>query len=785
MTNERTNNIWSVYRAVLLLIPPLIFFTDLTRNPYYVQIVLLQALVVLPFLYYLFKLFRQPAVVLEIKLTPLDLPLLLFYLWTIISWLINLSGVWPNEYWRWSAYSEGLKRFLFNISNVLLVYYLAFYFVKKEEYHRVIHLTFWAGFIAAAYGILQYFYIEPIWPRVLNPFGGRSVSTFGNPNFMSSYLIMLLPLLFIYYLRAEKSSSRRLYFIMMLTYLGSVICTLTRSSWLGLLGEMVIVGMFLPKELLARKKNILLPLAIAAVLIVFFWPHNINISEKYSSAVARRIQETTEMVKTVYAPSHQRLLIWSCAWMMVKDFPVYGRGWGLFELFYPLYQARCLFLPQYRGLRTHANNAHDEILEIVSQTGIVGLGLYLLYIVVIFIVWKKLVQQKNDWEQNLAVALGASVFGMLLDNSVNVSLYFAVPAFLYWWHLGLLMQLGQWPKKKIVLANWSRLIILLLMIGGILLVRRYWRNFLGEINYFTGFKLSKSNQVQFARQYLEKAHRYQRLEVNNNYELGNTYARLGMLPEAIWAYEEALRANSGYDEIYFNLATVYSQMKNIPKAIDNYTGSLRINPLSREAYGALGNIFLSQPEYLNDKVEKFFQQSVYFYPENKDFWNNLGYFYVRTGNPGAAQGAFHQALAIDPDFTVARRNLANVLKQLGKSDKEIIRAEELNQKIQEAVRAQNWPQALSLAQELKKLEPDSIRANFYLANLLFTSGRFSEAATIYQEILQKHPENIVVRTNLALLYTELKQENLARQEWEKILALDPGNETARKHLGRK
>jgi len=83
------------------------------------------------------------------------------------------------------------------------------------------------------------------------------------------------------------------------------------------------------------------------------------------------------------------------------------------------------------------------------------------------------------------------------------------------------------------------------------------------------------------------------------------------------------------------------------------------------------------------------------------------------------------------------------------------------------------------------LEPDSIRANFYLANLLFTSGRFSEAATIYQEILQKHPENIVVRTNLALLYTELKQENLARQEWEKILALDPGNETARKYLGRK
>lgn len=490
------------------------------------------------------------------------------------------------------------------------------------------------------------------------------------------------------------------------------------------------------------------------------------------------------MTRAVYAPSHQRFLIWSCAWMMLKDFPVFGRGWGLFELFYPFYQARCLFLPQYRGLRTHANNAHNEVLEILSQTGITGMGLYILYVVVIFIVWKKLIRQKDSWEQNLAVAFGASLFGMLLDNTVNVSLYFAVPAFLYWWHLGLLMQLGNWPRKKIVLPDFSRMFSVLFFIGGFLIIWRLWRNFLGEVNYFAGFKLSKSNQVQFASYYLEKAHRYQRLEVNNNYELGNTYARLDRLKEAIWAYEEALRANCGYDEIYFNLATVYNQTKNIPEAVKNYTLSLRINPLSREAYAALGNIFLSNPEYLNDDVEKFFQQTVYFYPENKDFWNNLGYFYVKRANFGAAQGAFRQALAIDPDFLVAKKNLINVLNQMGKTDQNLVRIEELFQKLDKEIESKNWPRALEIAKELKKLQPNSLRVNFYLANILFTVGRFNEAIELYQEILQKHPDNIAVRTNLALVYTELKQEENARKEWEYILAHDPNNELAKKYLRR-
>ncbi|UPT75909.1 MAG: hypothetical protein M0D55_09705 [Elusimicrobiota bacterium] len=56
-----------------------------------------------------------------------------------------------------------------------------------------LHLAFAAGFLASLYGVAQYFNKEIVWPVVLNPYGGRAVSTFGNPNFLSTYNAALMP----------------------------------------------------------------------------------------------------------------------------------------------------------------------------------------------------------------------------------------------------------------------------------------------------------------------------------------------------------------------------------------------------------------------------------------------------------------------------------------------------------------------------------------------------------------------------------------------------------------
>ena len=300
---------------------------------------------------------------------------------------------------------------------------------------------------------------------------------------------------------------------------------------------------------------------------------------------------------------------------MIAERPVIGKGWGCFELFYPFYQGRHLFLNVYRNFRTHANNTHNEILEIWSQTGTVGFGIYLWFLVTVFASGLYLIKNLQGQKRFLAIGLTASITGMLADNMLNVSLHFATPAFLYWWNIGLLISLFNLKDMSISLKSiLSRVIVFIIIISGCIVIIRYTKNFLGEMHYFNGFKLKQSS-LQEAIVELETAHRFQRFEVNNNYELANAYARTNDRDKAIETYKEALRANAGYDEIYFNLATILSQNGKIKDAAPEYTRSLYLNPTSLESYAALGSIFLQTPDFYSKAGCLLFKQAVFFFPE--------------------------------------------------------------------------------------------------------------------------------------------------------------------------
>lgn len=762
---------------ILLTIPPIVFFTDLTRNPYYFQIVFLNALTVFIWLWFLYKAILSGK--LSIKTSSLDITILVFFVVATLSWLFNLYENFSNVYLRYSSFSEGLKRWLFLVTNAILVYYIPLNFLEDESFRKkTFNVLFFVGFIAALYGIFQFLGIEFIWPQKLNPFGGRSVSTFGNPNFLSSYIVILLPICLGYFLSATKSSATVLYFIYIITYITSLIVTLTRSSWLGATAALVIFFIFVDKKILIQKKQRLVYLGIFAAILLLFWPHPKS-SEKYTPAILERLLETAQLGKQkLYGPVHQRLLIWSCAWHMVVDRPVIGRGWGLFELFYPWEQGKHLFLERFR-LRTHANNTHNEILEIWSQTGTIGLGVYIWFLVMLFYLGYHIWKGSSGNQKILVLSVIGGIAGMLVDNLLNVSLHFAVPAFLYWWMVGFLMSCGGLKTKTIALNSiFSKVIVVCVITCGGVLIVRYYRNFLGEINYFAGFKLSKRGDVANALPYLERAHRFQRFEVNNNYELGNTYARLNMKEKAIWAYQEALKANAGYDEIFFNMATVYNQIGDVQNAIKNYTEALKINPTSFDAYMALGSIFVSQNSI--ESAIKLFNQALHFFPDNKDLLNNIGYFYTRVGQTDKAIELYKKALEIDPEFEFARKNLNTLL-----SSKGITYTSEYDRmmtQLENLIGKQRWQEALKTSQSIIEKYPKSFKARFYLANLYFTLGDFEKSEKIYKELLQQQPQNVTLLTNLAMVYEKQRRISEARDIWTSIKRIDPSNSLATEKL---
>jgi tetratricopeptide (TPR) repeat protein len=646
---------------------PLLFFTDHTRNPYAAQIHLLQGGLALAFALYIGIGWRRGRF--DLRPAVLDVPLLILLCVALASWAVSWLS---HPSLRPAVWNEGFRGFAFLAVNGVLPYWLAAQAARPDRDRRLRRLWLAVGSAAAAYGVLQYMGKEFLWPRDLNPYSGRPVSTFGNPNFLSSYLVMLMPAALAELLGARTRLGRAAAAAVFLAFSAAVVSTLTRSSWIGAAAA---VGTFLwlTRDLWpARRRWVLGVLAVAAALALL-WP-----ASPLAGTPVRAAGRMAELAQGIaggqpYGPWHQRLLIWSSAWDMVKDNPILGKGWGCFELFYPFYQGAHLSDETFRLFRTHANNAHNLVLEIWSQAGVLGLGLFLWAALLFWRTARRGVPLLPAEERPAAWALLAGGLGMLADNIFgNVSLFFAVPAFLFFWMTGALAGRVGGETRSYSARSPAALTAGVLLAA--LTLASAWRSFAhwrAEALYFAGFKKAKAGDLPAAIRNLEASRALRPREVNNNYELANVYARRArwasgnnlegeaarLSEAAAAAYGEALEANAGYDEIYFNRASVLNRLGRREEAVLHYRTALLINPLSREAYKALGNLLLSDssPEA---RGRELFERAVFYFPDDKEFWNNLGVFRARLGDHSSAAEAFSRALALDPAFAAAAQNLS-------------------------------------------------------------------------------------------------------------------------------
>ncbi|NIM02887.1 tetratricopeptide repeat protein [bacterium] len=683
--------------------------------------------------------------------TYLDKPLFIFFLVSLLSVAYSFY-IHPN--FKMAIISFGGRRLLFLLLNCLTIFYLTVYLLQDEKnLKRLIYIGFAVGTVASLYALLQYAGIEPIWPMKLDPFGTRSVSTFGNPNFMASFLMLILPLIAVLAVY-EKVSLKKLFLggLFGANFFGLLV-TRTRSAWLGLFVALIFVIFYLlvyQRTLILRNKRWLL-LLVALLFVVMLYPVRAGGERKVRMVKVAwdKVKSVTDFKQMAYV---QRFLIWEAAYSMFKESPLLGHGWGNFEIIYPFHQGKFLKIEQYSPFRTHANNAHNEILEVVSQIGIVGLGIYIWFFILFFKLgidnYRKLT---GEYEKVVALALLGSILGMLVDNLLNVSLHFPMPALLFWVWMGLIVGICQrWnvSERRIPIKKFVVYPLGIILLGIVIFNIRYFR---GEVHYFKGFKYAKNNAtLARAAQECELSYKIYPLNVDNNYELGNAYARLGEKEKAIWAYLRAIDANPGYDEIYSNLGIMYGQTNRIPEAIEALIKSIEINPLSVPNRSYLAQVYIGKKEW-----EKASEQ-------------------------------YREILELDPENAKAKTNLSYIQAQMKKKPPIPAATQEINllfEKGEGYVKNRDWNRAEETYRKIVKLVPGSIKAHLYLGNIYFSQGKIKESINQYQKIIELSPTfNTGAHNNLGLAYLELKKVNLAREEFQKVLKADPGNELATRKL---
>lgn len=853
--------------AALHLVCPLLFFTDLTRNPYFTQIAVLNIGLAVALTMAAVRAARAERW--TWVASPLDLPWALTGLVALVSWTYAYFG--HTAFFRPSIVSEGLRAAFFLVLNSAGVYVLAcqtadadpepsdvplgawaafalawggawslfpqlrglpsgslaiwphvwdaygaavwaaglgaaLWLARRGRTHDVWHLVLATGFLGAVYGVCQYFGVELFWPRILNPYGGRSVSTFGNPNFMSSYMVVLLPLAVVYYLHAKSRAARLAYAAVFLALEASLLCSLTRSSWVGALAALLPLAASARLRRLAKQDLEFHGLAASAALVMaLFWPQ--SSVEGYAPTVFQRLSEMTAAVAgaggETYSPLHQRYLIWLCSWTMGAENPLTGKGFGLLELFYPFYQGHFLTtVESLQTLRTHANNAHNEVLEVFSQTGILGLGAAALLWTAFFgrIASALYVSREADRNRKpgtegesepvwaLAAACGAA--GMLVDNLLNVSAHFAVPGLVFWWQAGTAM--GLLSRREGRTSSWvpprAARVAVAVVAGAMLVVTvRHWSSqWMREALYFNGFKVLRRGDSAKASEILQKAYEWHPREVNTNYELGNAFARSGLFEKAVWAYKEALAANAGYDEIYFNLGTLLSlKLGRTDEALDYYRVSWAINPMNMGTAGNFVSLLL-QRNLPGDREEAagVLEWASHLEPANVNFAMTLAGVHAQTGRWEKAEAAFAALLMRQPNFAAAEQGLRQALAASKRPAPPLLAALDSFKALEGRIGRRDYgPETLALAKKGGADFPDSIVALFYLGNLELIHGDPAGAAVKLAKVVAADPNNQGAKLNLGQSLKRLGRTSEAAELFRQVLAADPNNAIARQELG--
>jgi tetratricopeptide (TPR) repeat protein/O-antigen ligase len=830
------SGIWVI--TFIHIVCPLLFFTNLTRNPYYTQIALLNVLVAICGILWAVDVFRRKEW--QLPRIPVEWPLLIF---SVVAIGTTVLAWWAHEPLRDGIQYEGLRVWVFTIVNSVMAFYLPLIFTtpidkskinlsiwvdiilafvwmwgwmyfkdfKSNDPTQVIwdpyggflwvgglmyalfrtrhgeskeffHLIFFVGVVASTYALMQYAGRDFIWQSRVEPYGGRPVSSFGNPNFLSSYLMLVSPLALAFAVKSHWKQSLGFLFVAVITGLG-VLCTLTRSTYVGLLVTYLVMAViFFKKEYTRRMVWFVGGAVVVLVLFILIFPK--TPVTQTQSPLARLI-EVFEAIESgeSYGPWHQRLLIWSSAWDMVQERLLFGKGWGCFELFYPFYQGKYLMAEIFPYWRTHANNAHNVLLELWAQLGFVGTGVAIwLFVTLVWGGFRVFQLKEDNLSRWVTGALFAGLMGMAADNFFgNVSIFFAMPAFLFWWNMGALFNESsqivtiQRPLKTKGIGLLAILVVFCLFVG--VYFTKRWNQ---ERYYFEGFKAAKAGLVEPSIKNLETAYKWFKGEVNSNYELGNSYARhgknlkdKGLMKEArkyqeksAWAYNEALRANPGYDEIYFNVGVVHAQLGEREQAISRLRTAIFINPLLRDAYSTLANQYFQSEMY--NEASQILEQGVAVFPRDRDLWNNLGFAYSKLEQPQKRINAFRQSYMLDPSYKPAHQNLALAARDLHLREP-LLEVPQLIKKMEDALAQSQYQAAKIYADKLVELMPTNKDAHLSLGNINFYLGDTDGAIREFETAIDMDPIFLQAHTNLGKVYMHLKQYEKARSRFEFVM----------------
>ncbi|OGR51359.1 MAG: hypothetical protein A3I11_06510 [Elusimicrobia bacterium RIFCSPLOWO2_02_FULL_39_32] len=407
---------------------------------------------------------------LTIYRTPLDVPLLLYFITALFYFKSSQNpSVAANE----------LQRMFFSIGAFFITLQIC---SEKESFQKIKFLLLsWFGglFLVAVYGILQR---SGGIGSLMVPQTDRVFATFGNPIFFAGFLILTLPILSAFFLQTKTIFLRIVLSIIFFLGVLSLFYTKTRAAFLAFFVSNLLFYFFLERmqgwqwtrKSWGWKKRILIFFLIlgASHLILN------SVSSNYQT-IFRKIESSARLSRALDAEQTHTLL-WKDVLKMWRANKWLGTGYGTFHVEFSRYASDDLkrLWPQQQKL---INDAHNEYLQILAETGVIGFTVFLFVFIIFY--WKSFKFLRSSFEtanpdkERAVLYLGffMGISALLIQNFFSVDMRFVISSSYIFLTMGLactffskpfIFSWGLGIKRKIFKFLWTSMILLVSGLAG-------------------------------------------------------------------------------------------------------------------------------------------------------------------------------------------------------------------------------------------------------------------------------------------------------------------------------
>jgi len=548
----------------------------------------------------------------------------------------------------------------------------------EKKINRVIITAVISGFLVALYGILQIFGIDFFnWPE--DPLiTRRTLSTFGQPNFLASWLLLVIPLSAYLIYQNKKFLLKFFYFLVLSAQIVCLFFTSSRGGFvaLGVTGILFVVFLVFFSKLNKHYK-FLACLGLMGLLISGFIGLNIFSPDRVAGLLDFKSGSLAARVN-----------FYSASADAIAEKPIFGYGLeNSGEVFINYYQPDWGI---YGDVGSTTDKAHNLILDITLAVGFFGLILYIILYYYFFRLAGNNIRQKKMSVLSLTLVLGGAAYLISLMFSFSV-----IAGEVYFWlYLALLatISLGQIEIKELeprVFKKESRLIksllILLVVLGSgwgayyefrVLTADYYFSKLyytLAEEQYFTTFVLADHITSQNTN------------PINQEYynrflgdKLSDFYPHIKDLSSKKVVLEKMVELNKeipekGYENILVK-GKINSVLGNYPLAEKYFSEVADKTPYWPKTYLELGNLYFKEgkikeaiinyqlvgkilPDVNDSRLNNGHRKIVKLYW--KVISQKLGDIYFKEGNYVEAEKNYQLAYVNDTnDFTLLK-NIAD------------------------------------------------------------------------------------------------------------------------------